>query len=76
MNATARLEHATREPGCRFLVSEEALRALGPVHGLRLRDMGALALRGRQESLRAWAVEPAAAVSPRDHSQRPAHAAG
>jgi adenylate cyclase len=62
INATSRLEQATRELGCRFLVSGDALRALGPLRGLRCRDMGELALRGRQQPLRAWAVEQAPAT--------------
>jgi adenylate cyclase len=60
VNATSRLEQATRERGCRFLVSGEALQALGPVEGVRLRDEGALALRGRQQALHAWSMQPAA----------------
>ena len=56
MNATARLEQATRELGCRFIASSEALGALGPLPDLVLRDLGALALRGREEPLRAFCV--------------------
>lgn len=57
MNATARLEQATRELGCRFIASSEALQALGPLPDLVLRDLGALALRGREEPLRAFCVD-------------------
>lgn len=60
VNATSRLEQATRELDCRFLVSDEALQRLGPIAGLRLRDEGALALRGRQQAMRAWSMRPAA----------------
>jgi adenylate cyclase len=59
VNATARLEQATRELGCRFLVSAEALQVLGPLEGLRLRDVGALTLRGRQQPMRAWSMQRA-----------------
>jgi adenylate cyclase len=57
MNATARLEQATRELGCRFIASSEALRSLGPLPDLVLRDLGALTLRGRDEPLRAFCVD-------------------
>ncbi|HXZ50937.1 MAG TPA: adenylate/guanylate cyclase domain-containing protein [Burkholderiales bacterium] len=57
MNATARLEQATRDLGCRFIASAEALRALGLPPDLALRDLGALALRGREEPLQAFCVE-------------------
>jgi len=59
MNATSRLEQATRELGCQFIVSADALQALGRPPGFAYRDLGALALRGRKEPLSAWAVEPA-----------------
>lgn len=57
MNTTARLEQATRDLGCRFIVSAEAMRALGSPPDLALRDLGALALRGRKEPLPALSVE-------------------
>ena len=57
MNTAARLEQATREVGCRFIASEAALAALGPVPGAQLRDLGALALRGRSEPVHAFGVE-------------------
>jgi adenylate cyclase len=57
MNAAARLEQATRELGCRFLVSDDALRLLGAPSGLALRDVGPLPLRGRREPLRAFAAD-------------------
>jgi adenylate cyclase len=57
MNATGRLEQATRELGCPFIVSAEALESIGPGAGVRVRDLGALALRGRVEPLRAFCVE-------------------
>lgn len=59
VNATSRLEQATRELGCRFLASADAVGAVGPLEGLRLRDAGALTLRGRQQAMRAFALEPA-----------------
>jgi adenylate cyclase len=57
MNTTSRLEQATRDLGVRFIASEDALRALGPQADLQFRDLGALALRGRKEPIRASAVE-------------------
>ncbi len=49
MNTTGRLEQATREVGCFFIASAEALASLGPPPEIRTRDLGALALRGRVE---------------------------
>jgi adenylate cyclase len=57
MNTAARLEQATRDAGCRFIASDDALRALQPPPEMTLRDLGELALRGRRGSIRAWAVE-------------------
>lgn len=56
MNTASRLENATRELGERFIASAEALRALGPPPGVASRDLGALALRGRSEPIRAYAI--------------------
>ncbi|HEY6966128.1 MAG TPA: adenylate/guanylate cyclase domain-containing protein [Burkholderiales bacterium] len=57
MNTAARLEQATRELGCRFIASADAVQALGPQEDLQTRDLGALTLRGRKEPIRAFAVE-------------------
>jgi adenylate cyclase len=57
MNTAARLEQATRETGCRFIASADALAALGPLPGAQTHDLGALALRGRVEAIRAFCVE-------------------
>jgi adenylate cyclase len=57
MNTASRLEQATRELGCRFIASADAVQALGPQADLETRDLGALALRGRKEPIRAFAVE-------------------
>ena len=62
MNTASRLEQATREVGCRFIASADALQALGPPQGMKLQDMelkdlGALVLRGRKEPIRASGVE-------------------
>jgi adenylate cyclase len=57
MNTTGRLEQATREVGCRFIASAEALAPLGPPPGIRSHDLGALALRGRVEPIHAFCVE-------------------
>lgn len=57
MNTTARLEQATREVGQRFIASADALRALGSLPGLSLRNLGAIALRGRKEPVHAYGVE-------------------
>lgn len=57
MNTASRLEQATRQLGCRFIVSDAALSALGHPAGFARRDLGALELRGRRQAIRAWAVE-------------------
>ena len=57
MNTTSRLEHATRETGCRFIASADALAAFGSVTEYELKDLGALALRGRQQPIRASGIE-------------------
>lgn len=57
MNVAARLEHATREFGCQFIVSADAVAALGQVPEFGFSDLGVLALRGRQEPMRAWSIE-------------------
>jgi adenylate cyclase len=56
MNTASRLEQATREVGAPFIVSDEALQALGKPEGFGYRDLGELALRGRRQSIHAWAV--------------------
>ena len=56
MNTAARLEQATREVGLRFIVSQVALDALGPLPALELTDLGALELRGRSEPVRAHGI--------------------
>jgi adenylate cyclase len=56
MNTASRLEQATRELGVRFIASADALRALGPQPDMELKDLGALALRGRKEPIRASGV--------------------
>jgi adenylate cyclase len=57
MNTTGRLEQATREVGCFFIASAEALASVGTTPELRTRDLGALALRGRVEPVHAFCVE-------------------
>lgn len=57
MNTTGRLEQATREVGCLFIASAEALAPLAPPPDIRTRDLGALALRGRVEPVHALCVE-------------------
>lgn len=57
MNTAARLEQATRELGCRFIASADAVAALDSTDAFQLNDLGALKLRGRKEPIRAWAVE-------------------
>lgn len=56
MNTASRLEQATRELGVRFIASNDALRALGPQPEMEIRDLGALALRGRKEPMAASGV--------------------
>ena len=57
MNTTGRLEQATREVGCLFIASAQALASLGPPPDIRTHDLGALALRGRVEPIHAFCVE-------------------
>jgi adenylate cyclase len=57
MNTASRLEQATREVGCRFIASADALQAFGPLQDMKLQDLGALVLRGRKEPIRASGVE-------------------
>jgi len=57
MNTTGRLEQATREVGCFFIASAEALAAVGAPPEIRARDLGMLALRGRIEAVHAFCVE-------------------
>jgi adenylate cyclase len=57
MNTTGRLEQATREVGCLFIASAEALASLRSPPEIRTRDLGALALRGRVEPIQAFCVE-------------------
>ena len=56
MNTASRLEQATRDHGVRFIASADALQALGPLPDMDCRDLGALALRGRKEPIRASGV--------------------
>ncbi|MCW5643944.1 MAG: adenylate/guanylate cyclase domain-containing protein [Rhodoferax sp.] len=57
MNTTGRLEQATREVGCSFIASAQALASLGPLPDIHIRDLGALALRGRVEPIHAFCIE-------------------
>jgi adenylate cyclase len=57
MNTAARLEQATRDAGVRFIASGDAVDALQRQDDLDYRDLGDLALRGRKQAIRAWAVE-------------------
>jgi adenylate cyclase len=57
MNTTGRLEQATREVGCLFIASADALASLNPPPDIRTHDLGALALRGRVEPIHAFCVE-------------------
>jgi len=56
MNTTGRLEQATRDTGCRFIASAEALASLTAPPEIRAHDLGALALRGRAEPMRAYCI--------------------
>ena len=56
MNTTSRVENLTRELGQPFLVSEDALVRLEGTDAYALKDMGPQPLRGRQASLRVYAV--------------------
>lgn len=57
MNTASRLEQATRDLGCQFIASADAVAALDSTEDIQLKDLGALNLRGRKEPIRAWAVE-------------------
>jgi adenylate cyclase len=57
MNTAARLEQATRELGCRFIASADAISSFDTGEQFQLRDLGDLHLRGRKQPIRAWAVE-------------------
>jgi len=57
MNTASRLEQATRDLGCRFIASADAVAALDAPGDFQLKDLGALKLRGREEPIAAWAVE-------------------
>ena len=57
MNTTGRLEQATREVGCFFIASAEALASMAQPPDIRTHDLGALALRGRVEPVHAFCVE-------------------
>ena len=57
MNTTGRLEQATREVGCFFIASADALAPLCLPPDIRTHDLGALALRGRVEPMHAFCVE-------------------
>jgi adenylate cyclase len=53
MNTASRLEQATRELGVRFIASSDALKVLDPQPDMEIRDLGTIALRGREEPIRA-----------------------
>ena len=57
MNTTGRLEQATREVGCFFIASAEALVPLVLPPEISVRDLGALVLRGRVEAIHAFCIE-------------------
>lgn len=57
MNTTARLEQATRDTGCLFIASNDAIEKLGRPGGLGYRDLGELTLSGRKVPMRAWAID-------------------
>ena len=57
MNTASRLEQVTRDLGCRFIASADAVATLEVAEDIQLKDLGALSLRGRKEPIRAWAVE-------------------
>ena len=57
MNTASRLEQATRELGCRFIASADAMESFASTAEFQLRDLGDLNLRGRKQPIRAVAVE-------------------
>ena len=64
MNTTGRLEQATRDVGCFFIASAEALASIGPSPGIRTHDLGALSLRGRVAPIHAFCVEQSDSGNP------------
>ena len=57
MNTASRLEQATRDLGCRFIASTTAVESCLEKNDFQLKDLGELALRGRRQPIRAFAVE-------------------
>ena len=57
MNVSARLEQATREMDCPFLVSADAVDLLEDKAGYHIHDHGSRTLRGRQTPMQVYEVE-------------------
>ncbi|WP_372678940.1 adenylate/guanylate cyclase domain-containing protein [Desulfosarcina sp.] len=64
MNVCARLEQATRDMGCSFLASNDAIRRLEGKSSYSIRDRGSHTLRGRQSPMQVFEVStrPSAAT--------------
>ena len=56
MNTTSRIEQATRDLECQFLVSGDALERLADLEGFAREDLGLMQLRGRAAAMRIYAV--------------------
>jgi adenylate cyclase len=57
MNTASRLEQATRDLGCRFIASADAIESFDSTAEFQLKNLGDLNLRGHKQPIRAWAVE-------------------
>ena len=56
MNVCARLEQVTRDMGCSFLASSDAIRRLNDKTSYNIRDRGSHTLRGRQSPMQVFEV--------------------
>jgi adenylate cyclase len=64
MNTASRLEHLAGELEHRLLASADAVNRLDAVDQYALRDVGTCSLRGRQQAIRVYAVEPLGEKTP------------
>ena len=58
MNTASRLEHLAGELEHRLLASEDAVNRLDALEPYALKDVGTCSLRGRQQGIRVYAIEP------------------
>ena len=67
MNTTSRIEQATRDLECQFLVSGDALERLADLEGFAREDLGLRQLRGRVAAVHVYAVT----AKPSSNGQKP-----